>query len=225
MTLPRSLDCMSTPSTQYIIITIYAPPGLVLARSSLPFNCVTHHLPYLGIQLTASLSDLLTVNSLPLLTQVTNFMTQWSSLPLSWKGQCHKNDNTTQVPLSVQSSSHPIVILLPKTNSMKSNALYMGGHQIPNLEIYPVSPQSGGLGIPNFSSYYYAAQLVQLPKYHVTKETPLWVALNQLIVTPSRWQTCFGYNLQIELAFPIWLLRFPGHLGQIQRFPKSPIPS
>lgn len=37
---------------------------------------------------------------------------------------------------------------------------------------------------PNFMKYYYAAQLAQLPKYHATKETLLWVALEAVDCDP-----------------------------------------
>lgn len=64
----------------------------------------------------------------------------------------------------------------------------------------PINPVSlnltklkGGLGLPNFSSYYYAAQLSQLPKYHSNMETPLWVAVESVDIDP------------ISVAIMLWL--------------------
>lgn len=81
--------------------------------------------------------------------------------------------------LFVQSTPHPIAVLLSKTNTVQSNVLHMGGGItqpcIPKATLF-LHKLSGDLGIPNFSSYYYTAQLAQLPKYHTTNETPLLVA-------------------------------------------------
>lgn len=71
----------------------------------------------------------------------------------------------------------------------------------------------GGISVPNFSKYYYAAQLAQLPKYHATKEIPLWVALrsvdcdplstaNLLWLTPL--QRCTITNPITEHSLSIW---------------------
>lgn len=48
--------------------------------------------------------------------------------------------------------------------------------------------------MPKFSTYYYAAQLTHLPKYHATKETPLWVAIESVDCEP------------ISVANMFWLL-------------------
>lgn len=36
---------------------------------------------------------------------------------------------------------------------------------------------NGGLGLPNFASYYKAAHLASITKYHTIKEIPLWVLI------------------------------------------------
>lgn len=56
---------------------------------------------------------------------------------------------------------------------------------IPKSTLY-LSKLSGRLGIPNFSSYYYAAQLAQLPNYHAAQETPLWVAIKTVDCDPIK---------------------------------------
>lgn len=42
----------------------------------------------------------------------------------------------------------------------------------------------GGLCFPNFATYYKAAQLAHLSKYHATKETPLWVVIEAVDCDP-----------------------------------------
>lgn len=55
--------------------------------------------------------------------------------------------------------------------------------RIPKSTLY-LPKVSGGLGIPTFSTYYYAAQLAHLPTYHATKETPMWVAVKSVDCDP-----------------------------------------
>lgn len=47
-----------------------------------------------------------------------------------------------------------------------------------------LSKSNEGLGLPNFSSYYYAAQMAIIPKYHTYVETPLWVSIETVESDP-----------------------------------------
>lgn len=72
--------------------------------------------------------------------------------------------------------------------------------RIPKSMLY-LDKLNCGLGLPNFASYYYAAQLSQLPKYHATVESPLWVAIESVESDPiSVANVCYGYILKIELT-------------------------
>lgn len=51
--------------------------------------------------------------------------------------------------------------------------------RLPKPTLYSLRIQRG-LGVPDFTKYYYAAQLSQLTKYHATSEIPLWVALESV---------------------------------------------
>lgn len=54
---------------------------------------------------------------------------------------------------------------------------------LPKPTLY--SPRIRGRpGVLDFTKYYYAAHIEQLPKYHTTKETPLWVALESVDCDP-----------------------------------------
>lgn len=142
--------------------------------SSLPYTWVPHHLPYLGVQLTAFKTDLFAVNYLPLIKQFTSLMPQWSSL--SWIGRF----NTTKMSILPKILYLFRVLPIP----IPSYFLRLTQHRVMSYilgNIKPCIPKttlflpkvSGGFGVPNFSSYYYTAQLAQLPKYHAVNETPL----------------------------------------------------
>ena len=42
----------------------------------------------------------------------------------------------------------------------------------------------GGLGFPNFATYFHAAQIANIPKYHVSHEIPLWVVIETIDSDP-----------------------------------------
>lgn len=160
---------------------------LLRAQSSLQFNWVTRQLPYLGVHLTSSLSDLFAANYLPLLKQTTALMKQWSSLPLSWLGWINA------VKMSILPNFLYLFRVLPV--SLLSYFLRLIQRRVMSFiwdKIKPRIPKStlylskscGGLGLPNFSSYYYAAQLSILTKYHSTENIPLWVAIESIDCDP-----------------------------------------
>lgn len=62
----------------------------------------------------------------------------------------------------------------------------MWGSSRPRIkpQILHLSKVNGGLGLPNFSSYYKAAQLANLVKYHAIHEPPLWVSIEAVECDP-----------------------------------------
>lgn len=120
------------------------PTELSKIQEALSFSWFPFSIPYLGIELTASLSDLYSANYLPMLTHLTNLMTKWSNLPLAWMG------SITMVSALLQQRIFSYVwdAVRPR---------------IPHSTLY--IPKIGrGLGLPNFAKYYYAAQLAPLSK-------------------------------------------------------------
>lgn len=121
------------------------------------------------------------------MTQLTILMKNWSSLPLVWMGRITviKISIWPKIAypfrtLPIQVPAHFLCILLCKV------AQFIWGKlkpYLPQLILY--TPRTrGGLSVPNFSKYYYAAQLAQLPKYHAIKAIPLWVLSESVDCTP-----------------------------------------
>lgn len=120
---------MLTPKNR---MRFLSPSELQQPKSSLPFTWMSHQLPYLGVQLTASITDFFAANFLPLLKQVTNLMSQWSSLSLSWMGVTRESLPGESTSLKCQ--YYP--------NSSYSNVLHMGRYQAPRPQIYALSSQT-----------------------------------------------------------------------------------
>lgn len=157
------------------------------AQTSLPFTWVPKQLPYLGIKLTISLKDLFAANYLPLLKQTSGFLKQWALLSLSWLGRI----NAVKMSIlpkflylfRVLPISLPSYFLRLTQRRVMSFIWGTTKPRIPKSTLY-LNKLSGGLGLPNFSSYFYAAQLALIPKYHTSVEAPLWVAIESVESDP-----------------------------------------
>lgn len=149
-------------------------------KTSLPFNWVSHQIPYLGVQLTTSIKYLFAANYLPLLKQIIGFMKQWTTLPLSWLGRINAIKMLILPKFLYLFRVLPITLpsyFLRLTQRRVMSFIWGNSKpRIPKATLY-LNKSSGGLGLPNFTSYYYAWQISTLPKYHSIVETPLWVLL------------------------------------------------
>ena len=153
---------------------------LSAATVGLPFTWSDKSIPYLGTHVTADTSDLFSYNYPPLLKQITNLLKSWSQLPLSWLGRINAVKMTILPKLlylfRVLPSPIPAYFLRIIQNRMTT---FIWGTSRPRIKakILHLPKTQGGLGYPNFTNYYRAAQISTLAKYHAKKETPLWVAI------------------------------------------------
>lgn len=126
-------------------------------------------------------------NYLPLLKSITSLLKQWSSLSLSWFGQINAIKMSILLKFLYLFRVLPIPIpsYFLRLTQRRIMSFIWGTNKphIPKSTLF-LTKLKGGLGLPNFSSYYYAAQLSQLPKYHSNMETPLWVAVESVDIDP-----------------------------------------
>lgn len=109
---------------------------------------VSHCLPYLGVQLTTSVADLFAANFPPLLKQVTELITQWSSLPLSWMGRINVIKMSI-LPKFLSLEDYPSPSHL--TSSLKRRVIAYVWGNIKFLKPTLYLPKlSCGSGLPNF---------------------------------------------------------------------------
>lgn len=151
---------------------------LIPARAALPFTWAEKSIPYLGIHLTASHSDLFSTNYPPVLRQITNLIKQWSQLPLSWIGKINAIKMTILPKLLYLFRVLPIPIPSYFLRIVQKRATsFIWGSSKPRIPIHTLHlpKNKGGLGYPNFTNYYRAAHLASLSKYHAKQEIPLWV--------------------------------------------------
>lgn len=142
----------------------------------LPFSWAVKTIPYPGIHLTASIAELFSANYPSILRQVMNLMEQWSSLPLSWLDRI----NVIKMAILPKLLYLFRVLLISDyyTWLVQNRAATFGWGSskpyIPKYTLY-LPKVHGGLSFPNLATYYRAAHIASLPKYHATQEIPLWV--------------------------------------------------
>lgn len=134
-------------------------------QTSLPFSWSTSRLLYLGITLTTNLSDIFTVNYPPTLPQISNLLTQWSSLPLSWIGKINviKMAILPKILYLFQVLPIPVPAYFLRILQRKALTFIWASLKphLPKHTLYPSKPK-GGLGYPNFTTYSNVAQLAHI---------------------------------------------------------------
>lgn len=117
-----------------------------------------------------------------MLAHISTLMTKWSFFPLVWLGRITAVKMTKDI-IPLLSSTYLCRSLLSSSTTAPGLVVYMGNtasrSPTPNL----MDPQNMRWSRPP-QIYYYAAQLASLPKYHATKEVPLWVALELVDCDP-----------------------------------------
>lgn len=150
------------------------------AKNGLPFTWADKSIPYLGIHLTASYLDLFSANYPPMVKNITNMLKSWNHLPLSWFGKINTIKMTILPKLLYLFRVLPIPIpaYYLRIIQRKANSFIWGSSK-PRTKLHTLylPKLNGGLGCPNFASYYRAAHIATLTKYHTQHESPLWVSI------------------------------------------------
>lgn len=129
---------------------------------SLPFKSSLQSFKYLGINVTKSFSDLFDLNFVPLVNNLTQDFNRWSLLPLSLIGRvnCIKMNVLPRFLYLFQC----IPIFIPKSFFVSldcSISSFLWNRKTPKIRksILQRTKQLGGLALPNFQIYYWAANI------------------------------------------------------------------
>lgn len=133
-----------------------------LQQSDLPFHLSPSGFKYLGINVTRSLSGLKSANFTPLISRITSDIQRWSNLPLSLIGKINvvKMNILPKFLFLFQS----IPLFLPKHFFVSLDKIigsFIWGGKPPRVRktLLQRCKFSGGLALPNFISYYWAAHI------------------------------------------------------------------
>lgn len=136
-----------------------------LQQSDLPFHFSLSGFKYLGINVTRSISGLASANFTPLISKITSDMQRWGNLPLSLIGRINviKMNILPKFLFLFQS----IPLFLPKNffdslDKIISSFIWAGKSPRVRKSLLQRCRLSGGLALPSFQSYYWAAHIHKL---------------------------------------------------------------
>lgn len=192
-----------------------------------PFKRVDNGFKYLGILITRSLSDTFNKNVVPLLGRVEEDFHRWSTLPLSLAGRVNLIKMTV-LPKFLYLFQHiPVLIskkFFAKLDKAISTFLWAGKPVRMQKKLLQLPKSTGGLALPNFVYYYWAANIHKL-LYWTDKHTtdqPAWVhiEMSSSQVSLRSWlcsplpvsATEASDNPVVKQSFKIWL-QFRKHFG------------
>lgn len=145
---------------------------------------------YLGVTITRKYSDLFKHNLKPALERVKQDLTRWSALPISLAGRV--NSVKMIIMPRFLFLFHTIPIFIPKSffrELDKLIATFIWNKTIPRIRKAHLEKQkeAGGLALPNFLQYYWAANIYKLMHWVSASYEgggPVWVEMEQYSALP-----------------------------------------
>uniref|UniRef100_A0A8C9ZB38 Reverse transcriptase domain-containing protein n=1 Tax=Sander lucioperca TaxID=283035 RepID=A0A8C9ZB38_SANLU len=126
-----------------------------------PFVNATEGFKYLGIRITPKISILSSANYEPMVVEVSEEITRWTTLPLSLLGRINIIKITILPKFLYIFQSIPLAPppFFPKTRKVLSNFIWNNRKPRLRLSLLYLPYERGGLQLPNLEWYYWAAQL------------------------------------------------------------------
>lgn len=155
-------------------------------QDNFPFKW-SDSIPYLGIKLTPMYSTLYTVNYPPLIRELTCLLESWNKTHISWMGRIHALKMTFLPKLLYPFRVLPVLVPPHILRSLQRLLFkFVWGSVRPRLNRHLLykSKAQGGLGIPNLTYYYKAAQIAPLVQLFAGKAAPLWTYIDVLDADP-----------------------------------------
>lgn len=157
--------------------------ALTLDYTNLPFKIVENQFTYLGIIITRKHKSLFKANFITLLNNVKQCLTQWSPLSTTLVGRINSVKMNILPKFLYLFQSIPTFI--PKSffdslDSVISSYIWSGKRPRLSKVHLQKSKNDGGLALPNFRLYYWAANIRCLTFwsfFHDQPDCPLWVAM------------------------------------------------
>ena len=136
-----------------------------ITQTELPFHISAIGFKYLGVQVTNSFSSLFSANFKPLVEQVKVDLQRWESLPLSLTGKIQSVKMTILPKFSYLFQCIPL--FLPRSffkslDQMVSSFIWGGKQPRIKNSVLQRNRDDGGLALPNFTYYYWSANVQKM---------------------------------------------------------------
>lgn len=157
-----------------------------LENITLPFKIAKHSFIYLGVTVTRNFCDLFKNNFDKFYVKVQQDLYKWSLIPLSLIGRVNTVKMSVLPHYLYLFQSLPVFIskaYFKKLDGKMSSFIWNGKKPRLHKEHLQKFKQDGGLALPNFRYYYWAANLYWLSFWvssHSDNNGPSWVELEKL---------------------------------------------
>lgn len=174
-----------------------------LQNIQVPFKISEHSFTYLGVNVTRNFCDLFKNNFNELQLKVQQDLSRWSLLPISLAGKVNVIKMSVLPRYLYLFQSLPVFIpgaYFKKLDSAISSFLWNGKKPRLRKEHLQKLKQDGGLALPNFRYYYWAANLCCLSfwaRYGFSDEGPKWVELEKLSSSSVSLPAIIGASLRL----------------------------
>lgn len=157
----------------------------VLTKITVPFKITKHSFVYLGITITREICDLFKENFTKLQLKIQQELSRWSPLFLSLVGRVNVVKMSILPRYLYLFQSLPVYIpnvYFKKLDSVISSFIWNGKKPRLRKEHLQKLKQDGGLALPNFRYYYWAANLWCLSfwVHYSDSNGPAWVEMERL---------------------------------------------
>ena len=193
--------------------------------SQFPFKLETKSFTYLGVKVTRTMDELYSHNFKTLVERTTQDFKRWSTLPISLAGRINIVKMTVLPRFLYLFQMIPIFITkktFKQIDKLISSFIWNNSNARMKKMYLEVPREAGGLGLPNFLWYYWAANIVKCIHWRFTydfDEGPDWVYMELLsnplpILTSSlpSGRITQPTNPVVRASLRIWL-QFRKHFG------------
>lgn len=159
-----------------------------------PFTWAQGGFKYLGINVSPNLKELFKINYTPLLSKIKEELEFWTLLPISFIGRINIIKMNVLPRFNYLFQSLPCYLnktFFQSINKLINSFIWKKSTPRISLKTLTKSKEKGGLGLPDFQLYYWAAQ---------TKDTISWIQNR----TTAHWT-----DIEAELCFPSSITTLP----------------
>ncbi len=158
--------------------------------SNFQFRWIPVGMKYLGLKLTADLSDIIEINLMPLLQKMKNNLERWKIINLTLWGKI----NTIKMVITPQFNyiSMMLPVIIPsgtykQYNQMVRDYLWNGKKLRINIKKLCTTRENGGLALPNVEIQNLAFEMAKLVRHWANYSYRLdWVKIEMDMVAPSK---------------------------------------
>lgn len=153
-----------------------------------PFTWTQGGFKYLGINVCQNLKDLFQVNYTPLLSKIKEELEYWNLLPISFIGRINVIKMNVLPRFNYLFQSLPCYLNKPffqSINKIISSFIWKNSTPRISLKTLTKSKEKGGLGLPDFQLYYWAAQTKDIISWIQNRTTAHWTDIEGELCFPS----------------------------------------